>query len=84
MLNNKKGNVFLGITIGLIIWIFGILVLSFFIDDITQARTDLQCSSPTSISSGTMLTCLMLDATVPYWIWTFASLTIGYFLGRGV
>ena len=79
---NQRGNVFLGFTIGLVLFIFGVLVLNFFLDDITQARSDLQCSNPSSITSGTMVVCLLHDAVVPYWIWLFCSVFIGYIMGR--
>jgi hypothetical protein len=84
MLNNKRGNIMLGLTIGLFIFIFGILFISFFLDDITTARSNLQCSSPSSITSGTMIVCLMTDGVVPLLIWGICSVTIGYFLGGGI
>ena len=79
---NKRGNVFLGVTFGIVIFIFGVLILNFFLDDIVLARTNLKCSSPALITSGTMLVCLLIDGLVPYYIWTFCAITIGFFMGR--
>lgn len=78
---NKRGNIWAGITFGLMVWIFGILILTFLLDDITQSRIDLQCASPELITSGTMIMCLMIDGFVPYFIWSVCSLFIGFIFG---
>lgn len=79
---NKRGSIFLGVTIGIFIWIMGVLFLPFMTDDISTLRTSLDCSN-TSISGGTMLTCLFTDALVPYFIWFFVSLALGFLVGGG-
>jgi hypothetical protein len=84
MIKGKQGSIFLGLLFALIIWIFGILVLSFFLDDITQSRVDLNCSNPTAITSGTMVTCLVENLVTPLWIITFSSLALGLILGRNL
>lgn len=79
---NKKGNIFLGVSVALFIWFFGILVLPFVMDDVTTLRTALSCSNPSSITGSTMINCLFADAVVPYLIWTFLSIALGYIAGR--
>jgi hypothetical protein len=81
-LKNKKGNIFLGITICLFLWAMGVLFMPFILDDVDTFRTAMECTS-TSISYGSMFACLFVDALVPYYIWFFASLAIGYLVGAG-
>jgi len=78
---NSKGSFFLGFIIFLIIFINGVLFIPFFQDDITTARTDLNCSDDT-ISSGNMITCLIVDSTIPYFIILFISVGLGYIVGK--
>jgi uncharacterized membrane protein len=80
IMKNKKGNIFFGVVIALFLWIMGVLFLPYIIDDVDTTRIDLSCSD-TSISSGNKLTCLETDIVVPYLIWFFASLAIGYIAG---
>jgi len=77
---NKKGSVFFGIGIGIVIFIFGVLFLPFIMDDVTTFRTAMDCSN-TDITGGTMLSCLVGDAIVPYLIWFFISLSLGFVVG---
>jgi len=79
---NKKGSIFLGVIIGLFIYISGVLFLPFITDDITTTRSSLDCSN-SSISDGIKLTCLTVDLVVPYYIWFFISLLIGFIIGSG-
>ena len=57
-------------------------MLNFLMPQITETRGSLQCSDAASISSGTKLLCLCLDATVPYWIWLVISVAIGITINR--
>ena len=77
---NKKGNVFLGIGLGIFIFIIGVLLMPFLADDITTFRNAMSCGT-SSISDGSKLTCLFGDALMPYFIWFFSSLAIGYMIG---
>lgn len=77
---NKKGSVFFGLAIGLFIFAAGILILPFFVDTIVSVRELLDCSS-TSITGGTMITCLQIDLIIPYLIWFVTSLALGYLIG---
>jgi hypothetical protein len=77
---NKKGSVYLGIFLALIIYITGVLFMPFIVDDIDTARTDLDCSN-SSISDGTKVTCLATDSVMPYFIWFFISLALAFVVG---
>ena len=81
---NKKGNLFWGATIAIFLFIMGVLIIPFFTDDITQARIDLNCATPTSLTGGQMLICLQHDLLTPYFIWFFCSILIGYIVGGKV
>ena len=78
---NKRGNIFFGVVVGLFLYIMGVLFIPFIVNDIDVARGALDCSL-TTISYGTMLTCLGIDLVIPYLIWFFVSLAIGYIAGR--
>ena len=77
---NKKASIFFGVTIGIFIYIMGVLMLPFIIDDIDTARVSLDCTN-SSISDGTKISCLVTDLTVPYFIWFFVSLLLGFIIG---
>ena len=79
---NKKGQTF-GMTIlfGIIIFIFGMLIVNFLIPNVSDARTNLSCSD-TSISNGTKLLCLFVDGTIVYYIWGIISLAGGLMLSK--
>ena len=77
---NKRGSIFLGIAVALIVWVFGVLFLPFLTDDVTTFRTSMDCSN-TSISGGSMLVCLAGGIITPFWIWTIISLAIGFIMG---
>jgi len=77
---NKKGSVFFGIGIAIFVYVMGVLFIPFVMDDVTTFRDAMDCSS-TTISGGTMLQCLIADATLPYLIWFFVSLAIGFIIG---
>jgi len=79
---NKKGSVFFGITIALILYITGVLFMPFIADDIDTTRTELSCSD-SSISDGTKLTCLATDGLMPYFIWFFISTALAILGGIG-
>jgi len=77
---NKRGSVFFGVTIGIFIYIMGVLLLPFVMDDVTTFRDAMDCSG-SDISGGTMLSCLISDAAIPYLIWFFVSLAFGFIIG---
>lgn len=73
---NKKGQIFILKFMTATFVLF--LVLGYitpFKDTISLQRTNLDCDN-TSISTGTQITCLGLDATL--WYWIFAILVAGF------
>ena len=78
---NKKGGVFFGVMIGIFLYIMGVLFIPFIVDDIDTTRDDLDCSNASAISDGTKMTCLQVDLVLPYLIWFFVSLAVGYISG---
>ena len=78
---NKKGQS-MGLAImGLIFFvIIGFTCVNFFFNEVTNARTDLNCTNADDITDGTKLTCLILDITIPYWIWIIVSVGVGFVL----
>lgn len=81
-MRNKRGNVFLGIWVGIFVWMMGIMFLPYLTDDVTTARSSsqLDCAN-TSITDGTKLDCLNVDLVVPYALWLFFSLAVGLITG---
>jgi len=77
---NKRGSMFFGIAIGIAVWIFGVLLIPFLMSDVTTFRDAMSCSD-TTISGGTMLSCLIGDVAIPYLIFFFISLAIGFIVG---
>ena len=78
---NRKGNVFFGFALGIFIFVMGVLVLPYLADDVSTFRAALDCSNSSSISGGTMISCLFGSALIPYYIYFFVSLTIGLIIG---
>jgi len=79
-MKSKKGSVFFGVTIGIFVYIMGVLFLPFMVDDVDTFRTSMDCTN-TSITDGAKLSCLVGDLTIPYFIWFFISIAIGFFAG---
>lgn len=79
-LSNKRGGIFLGVTLGIFIYILGVLFIPFLADDIDTFRTNMDCSN-SSISDGSKLTCLQGDILIPYFIWFFVSIALGFIVG---
>ncbi len=77
---NKKGSIFFGVGVGIVVFIFGVLFLPFIMDDVTTFRGEMDCSNA-DITGGTMLSCLAGDLVVPYLIWFFISLALGFIVG---
>ena len=80
---NKKGQTFgVAIISMVVIFIIGMMCINFVMTEVTNARTDLSCSSASTISDSTKLLCLVIDTTVPYWIWLIISISIGAIIVR--
>ena len=77
---NKRGSMIFGITIGIFIYITGVLFIPFIIDDVDTARDALNCTDST-ITDGNKINCLITDITIPYFILFFISLLLGFVAG---
>ncbi len=77
---NKRGSAFLGIALGIFIFVMGALTMPFLLDDIDTARTDLDCTN-SSITGGAKINCLFVGAINPFFILFFTSLAIGLIVG---
>ena len=77
---NKKGNIFFGLSVFVLIYVFGVLFIPFIADDITTARSQLDCSNST-ITDGDKLSCLLTDILIPYFILFFISAAFGFLIG---
>jgi hypothetical protein len=79
---NKRGQIFMGIILAVFIFIMGVPFIALSHDSIDSVRTGLQCSNPTNITGGNMLTCLITDASAPYMIWLLISVALSFIIGR--
>lgn len=77
---NKRGSMIFGITIAIFIYISGVLILPFLIDDVDTSRDAFDCTN-SSISDGNKLNCILTDITIPYFIIFFISLPLGFIAG---
>ena len=78
---NKRGNIFFGIAIFFLIYVFGVLFLPFIADDIATTRIQLDCTN-VNIIDGAKLNCLLTDVLMPYFILFFISASAGFLIGR--
>jgi len=83
-MNNKAQTLGLAIVSSIMVFIIGLMILNFVMDEITVARAELGCASPATITDGTKLLCLAIDGTVPYWILLILSIAIGTITSRFV
>jgi len=79
--NNKGGSLFIGIVIGVMLFIAGMITLNYIKDDVTTSRTSLDCDNH-SISDGTKFLCLGIDFVVPYFMILIISVAGGIAFGR--
>ena len=81
MIKGKKGNIFFGISVFFLVYVFGVLFIPFIADDITTTRQELDCTN-SSITDGAKLNCLLTDVLMPYFILFFISASAGFLIGR--
>jgi len=77
---NKKGNIYFGIVIAIMIWVAGIMIMPSIINDIDTFRTDMDCTN-SSISDFSKVNCLAVDSLIPYFIWTIAIIALSLLVG---
>jgi len=81
---NKKGNIYLNVGIGIFLWITGVLVMPFLADSITNARTNLGCSTLSALTSGTKLVCIGISGVMPYFILFLIAMVGGFLIGENM
>ncbi len=60
--------------------IMGLASVNFFFDEVDTARSELNCANADDITDGTKLLCLVVDLSIPYWIWIILSVGVGFVL----
>lgn len=80
MNNQAQASMWLAVTVAIMIFIAGMLIVNFLKQPIDSARTDLSCSSPAT--DGGKITCLLIDFTMSYWFIGVISVVIGIISAR--
>jgi len=83
-MNNHAQTLAISIITAVVVLIIGLMVINFVKDEVTDARTNLNCESAATISDGTKVLCLVIDIQVVYWIWIIFSIVIGGITSRFV
>lgn len=80
---NRRGGIFLGIIVGLLIFLFGTLFIGFIDAEVlvSQNSNNLDCDNP-NISDGVKVNCLITEAVSPYFIIAIISAAGGVIVGR--
>ena len=81
-LKNKKAGIGIALILSIFIFIVGMSVVNLIIPEVTTFRTGMSCSDAASISDGTKLTCLLGDATIPYFIILIFSVAGGFLVEK--
>ena len=81
-MNTKGQTLGLALISGIMVFILGLMIINFLFPEINTARGLLACNSPATISDGTKLLCLVIDATVPYWVLAIVSIAVGAITAR--
>lgn len=76
-MNNRGQSLGLAILSAIFVLIVGFTAVNFLMPEITDFRTNLNCSSASTISDGAKVLCLIADATIPYFIVIVLSMAIG-------
>ena len=78
MIENKKaqmGNIALSALIAFMLFMCGMLFIVPIENTIDAVRVDLNCAAPAVISDGTKMTCVVVDASLPYILITIISIS---------
>ena len=75
MLNKRGQTMAISVLSAIVIFIIGIMCINFLMPEVSDARVNLSCDSPTTISDGTKFLCLLVDVQVPYFIWLVFSIS---------
>lgn len=82
MMNKKGQTLSIAIVTALFTLLVGMTVVNFLMPEITNARTNLNCSDVDNIQDGNKLMCLMFSATVPYFFVIIFSAVVGLITAR--
>ncbi len=82
MLNKRGQTMAISVLSAIVIFIIGIMCINFLMPEVSDARVNLSCDSPATISDGTKFLCLLVDVQVPYFIWLVFSISLGAILVR--
>jgi len=82
MINKKAQSMGLAIMGTIIFIIIGFMCINFLFNEVDTARSELSCASPDDISDASKLLCLIVDITIPYWIWIILTIGLGFILVR--
>lgn len=66
------------VLVALMLFMIGMVTVNLLMPSIDQTRIDLSCSSPTAISDGIKVTCLLVDGVMPYFIVLVLSTAGGF------
>lgn len=77
MVNNRGQTLGVAILTGIFILIIGFAITNLLMPEVTDVRTNLNCSSADEITDGTKILCLVFDLVVPMYIWAILGLVIG-------
>ena len=77
---NKRGSIVMGLVVSVLIFVMGVLFLPALSSEIDTFRSTMTCDSAT-ISGGNMLSCIVGDAMMPYFILLIFSIVSGILMG---
>lgn len=80
MNKSAQASMWLAVTIAIMVFIAGMLIVNFIKQPIDQARTDMSCTAPAT--DGAKVTCLLIDFTMSYWFIGVISAVIGIIASR--
>lgn len=78
LMENKRGNVGLGLVVGIFCFMAGVLFIQHLGDGVISTRVGMDCTNVDTISDGAKMTCLIVDITVPYFILLLLSIAFGW------
>lgn len=81
---NRKGQAGIAVIIAIMIFIVGMSSVNLLKPDVTELRsaTGLNCVNASAISDGTKMTCLVVDATIPWVIITIFAVAGGLIFSK--
>lgn len=75
--NKKSQQIFIGVMTSVMLFIVLVVLIQPIKDEVTDARTTLNCTSPT-ITTGTKASCILCDWYLPYFIAAGIAVSVGF------